>query len=109
MTRQTHSPTPHLDTKHTIKRYEHEIIHYEDETGKGENKTREDYYVVVEENGGYIQGEKLTPEKFTKLANRNDTETETTTQTQKLTGATRATQDQYVETAYITTTKVIPE
>jgi hypothetical protein len=58
---------------------------------------------------GYVPDEQLSAEEFTRLANKPDTEVKVSTETKKLTGATRATQDTHVTTAFITTTKVIPE
>lgn len=94
---------------HDIKWYEHEIIHYRDKTGNGEHRTKERYHIIMEESQGYIPDDELTPAEFTQLANQEDTDVQTTTQTNKLTGATETTKDRHMETAYITTTKVIPE
>lgn len=87
--------------------YEHVITHYESQIDS-EHKTKEEYNTVVEERDSYRLGKKISAEEFTRKANEKNTEVEVSTKKKRLTGATEATMNQHVETAYVTTIKVIP-
>lgn len=86
--------------------YEHSITHYESKIDS-DHKTEESFTEVVKDGDSYKLGRSMNAEEFTRVAQKAE-KIETSTQKQKLTGTTRATQDQHVETAYITTMRVYP-
>jgi len=76
--------------------YEH-VIRVVRDTKYGNTSTDEWFREIKRNEYGYVPGEEISPEKFTRLCNRDDTEVRVETNKEKVTGTSRITKDVVVE------------
>ena len=77
--------------------FEHEVRHVESMIDEDSSSTDEYFREMKKNEYGYVPGDEISPEKFTRLANRDDTEVKVETKKRRVTGTSRHTKDMVVE------------